>query len=696
MHRNHNITIILILSILLLIAASDIVAKSKIKSLSPKFKKWLTEDVVWIISKIEQEVFLELQTDRDRDNFIEKFWESRDPSPGTSVNEYKEEHYHRLSYATSHFFGEGAPGWKTDRGRMHIQLGPPAQIFEFTHQYELYPVILWFYSAREHVSLPNHFYLLFWEREGIGGFKLYSPYNDGPRKLVHSVYSDSREQAYKYIHGINSDLARATLTYLPSEPIDPYDLTPSLTSDMMVGKIFNLPSEEAPTSYLTKFLPPDSKLREKVDTRYYFHFQPMKTTFFTATGNDGKTLVHYAFRISPKDLSIVQYKDQYYVSLDITLTVSDENNQMLMKHQQEFVRYFSTQEFNNMKGAALEFKDKVGVVPGKYTFDIIIVNKANSQTYHLDRTLQIPESPTGVPAVSPLVLVKNFEPIAQKTTTPADNLCFSFFGYRFNPMLEKVVRPSKKLNVLYQLYYPPDQAIEAPDELLEIEYRFVDRSGSSTAGLINDKVAKGKFNTYGSLLNFKQLPIEELQNGQHTLVVTVKEASGQLLASQNIRFSVDKGARRTPEQLYASLTLEDDASGLYDYQRGEMLNYLGEKEQALAYFKNAVRKSPMLTAANVSLARLELDRGLAKEASALLKTVVEYADFPANGYLLLARAYVETGHPKDAEFALTTFLEKAGPSNSDYRLIATLYDRIGNKEKAEKIRQLISPETGDK
>ena len=95
--------------------------------LSKAYKKWLDEDVIYIITDEERAAFKQLSNDEERDNFIEAFWQRRDPTPDTEENEYKEEHYQRIAYANEHF-AAGVPGWKTDRGRIYIMYGKPDEI----------------------------------------------------------------------------------------------------------------------------------------------------------------------------------------------------------------------------------------------------------------------------------------------------------------------------------------------------------------------------------------------------------------------------------------------------------------------------------------------------------------------------------------------------------------------------------------
>jgi len=102
-------------------------AKSLKIELSKTYKKWLDEDVRWIITDEEQKAFKLLSNDEERDQFIEAFWQRRDPTPDTLENEFKEEHYRRMAYANEHF-AAGIPGWKTDRGRIYIMYGPADEI----------------------------------------------------------------------------------------------------------------------------------------------------------------------------------------------------------------------------------------------------------------------------------------------------------------------------------------------------------------------------------------------------------------------------------------------------------------------------------------------------------------------------------------------------------------------------------------
>src|SRR5213082_2296584 len=121
------------------------------------YKDWLEKDVAYIITDEERKAFRQLQTDEEREQFIEEFWRRRDPDPDTDENEFKEQYYERIAYANEHY-ASGIPGWKTDRGRIYITFGKPDEVeshpaggpyeresYEGGGETSTYPFERWFY-----------------------------------------------------------------------------------------------------------------------------------------------------------------------------------------------------------------------------------------------------------------------------------------------------------------------------------------------------------------------------------------------------------------------------------------------------------------------------------------------------------------------------------------------------------------------
>ncbi len=132
--------------------------------LKDAYKKWINNDVSYIITKEERKAFMALVTDEERENFIENFWRRRDPNPDTEENEYRDEYYERIAYANEHFTS-GIPGWKTDRGRIYITWGKPDSVeahpsggsydrpsYEGGGSTTTYPFETWFYRHLDGVG----------------------------------------------------------------------------------------------------------------------------------------------------------------------------------------------------------------------------------------------------------------------------------------------------------------------------------------------------------------------------------------------------------------------------------------------------------------------------------------------------------------------------------------------------------------
>jgi GWxTD domain-containing protein len=133
--------------------------------MSEHYRNWLEEEVIYIITAKERDVFQKLQTDKEREIFIEAFWKQRDPTLGTPRNEFREEFYQRRKYANE-FYGRGTPlpGWKTEQGRIYIILGPPLNIEDHTNINGVYPVQIWSYAGDPNYGLPVGFNIIFFKR----------------------------------------------------------------------------------------------------------------------------------------------------------------------------------------------------------------------------------------------------------------------------------------------------------------------------------------------------------------------------------------------------------------------------------------------------------------------------------------------------------------------------------------------------
>jgi len=240
---------------LLLIPAFSISKEISDKDISGKHKKWLEEDVLYIITPTEKKVFFQLKTDKEREMFIKAFWTHRDPTPGTQENEFKQEHYRRIQYA-NYNLGRNSPGpgWKTDRGRMYIILGEPKDIERYTGEAGIYKTEVWFYQESMQYGLPPAFNLIFFQKDGVGEYVLYSPTMDGPQALMANYFGDQTSylQAFRSLKKISPGLAKVSMSLIPGESVTNWQ--PSLSSDMLIQKIYMVAEKQLKDKYAEKFL----------------------------------------------------------------------------------------------------------------------------------------------------------------------------------------------------------------------------------------------------------------------------------------------------------------------------------------------------------------------------------------------------------------------------------------------------------
>ena len=216
--KKRNLVLIFALLILCGLTAASAAGQNKKKSpkdLPPQYRRWLEQDVVYIITPKERDVFLQLDSDRDREIFTTAFWKQRDPTPGTPKNEYKDEHYRRIAYANQ-WLGKGTPtaGWRTDMGRIYIILGEPKSKEIYENLPDIFPTQIWFFEGMAEYGMINAFNVVFYKPSSIPEWKLYSPLNDGPQGLLVHYKGDTTdyEAAFKQLAGIEPAVARVSIS----------------------------------------------------------------------------------------------------------------------------------------------------------------------------------------------------------------------------------------------------------------------------------------------------------------------------------------------------------------------------------------------------------------------------------------------------------------------------------------------------
>lgn len=378
--------IFLLLFFLLVPPAFNKQVKKSPKELPEKYRKWLEEEVVYIITAKEKEVFLQLESDKERNLFIEAFWKHRDPNPGTLENEYKQEHYRRISYANQWFGKESpGPGWRSDMGKIYITLGEPNSIDKFENLTQVYPTIIWFYGGMVEYGLPNAFSVVFFRRDGLGEYELYSPVKYGPQHLLIHYMGEPQDylRAYTELLGIQPEIAKVSLSLIEGESA--YVPTPSIASEILVNsKIPSAPHKKVEDSYAEKLL----KYKDIIEVDYTANYIDNDSYFKVIKDKSGIYFVHYL--IEPKRLSLEQFGNRFYTTLEINGKISDTMGTTIFQFEKRIPIEFNEDQLNKIKGKLFSFQDMFPLIGGNYRFDLLWKNEISKEFTSLEKDIMIP------------------------------------------------------------------------------------------------------------------------------------------------------------------------------------------------------------------------------------------------------------------------------------------------------------------
>ena len=378
-----------LLALAVLLAALPAAAqKVDPKTLGPKYQEWLNL-VAYHIQPVEKEVFLQLQNDRDRDLFIDAFWKQRDPTPGTPENEYKEELMKRFRYCNE-FYSRGTTreGWKTDMGRIHMILGPPASVEHFEATIGLAPCYSWSYYGDARRNLPPQFILLFYQRGGVGEFKLYDPVTDGPARLLldQKTIDDPFDYSslYEKIKELAPTLAEIAITRIPGEYN--YDLSPSPRNNILFADILESPKKDVNPAYASHFL----NYKGLVSTEYLTNF--VECTSQTTLVDDPATGLRFLHvSMVPTDINVDYYepKSQFYCNYQINISLR-KGGDIVFQYNREYPLYFPEDQWDLVKASGLAIEESFPVAEGSYDLNVLLTNTVGKQFSLLEQRLEVP------------------------------------------------------------------------------------------------------------------------------------------------------------------------------------------------------------------------------------------------------------------------------------------------------------------
>lgn len=643
----------------LLIQAFSISKEKTDKDLSEKHRKWLEEDVTYIITPTEKDVFSQLETERERDRFIKAFWKHRDPTPETQENEYKKEHYRRIQYANNNLGRSSpGPGWKTDRGRMYIILGPPKDIEKYTGEAGIYNLEVWFYQEMTQYGLPSAFNLIFFQKGGVGEYVLYSPTEDGPQALMPKYFGDQASylKAFKSLKKINPRLANLSMSLIPGE--SPTRGQPSMSSALLIQNIYTVAEEQFKDKYAEKFL----LYKDTVDIDYTANYIDSDSVVRVRKEPAGIHFVHYIIELNR--FSIEQFQNKYVTDLKINGKVSDLKGKTIYQFERSIPVEFNKEQLDNITYRPFAFYDLFPLIPGNFKLSVLLKNEISKEFTSIEKDVFIPEKITS-PQISPIIL--GYESHYDKTENMKP---FTFVNHKILCRPRRIFSSQDKLFVSFQVL-----GLNA-DLIRNAVFKFEILKNSEVMFTSEKKLSE-----YQERLNFlEQFSLKDFSPGYYKMVVSmVKDDS--LIASESERFEITP-AKGFPRPWVQNTSLFPASYPAYSLIIGRQYFSKGELEKARIELERAHKNQPNSQEISLTLANIYFISQEYGKAKKVLLPYVESEDAKYGVLFLLGKTHRVLGEFDKAIFLFNEVIERFGINTIILNSLGDCYFNLGKRGEA--------------
>jgi len=646
----------------LLLGGDAIAEKKEAQDLPPKYRIWLTEEVVYIITQREKDIFLQLESDRDRDLFIEAFWRHRDPIPETPNNEFREEHYGRIQYANRNLGrGSSQPGWKTDRGRIYIILGKPMSVSSYGgEQINLVPIEVWFYQGDFGTGMPPSFYVLFFQDEGLGDYILYSPLRHGPKKLL-EAYDGDPNQAVNRIFRVDRELASVSQSLIPGQSASAYDARLAIESEMLLNKLAAVPQRKVDDLYADQLL----KYKSFVEVDHSVNYIGSEALLKVIPEGEGRYFVHYA--IEPSRLSLGSVEGKTFIHLEVYGKVADLAGKVVHQYEKKVYLNMAAEQVQEMKTKRFSFQDAFPLVPGRFRFDVLIKNPVSREFTSFESEVVVP-GPLTAPQLGPLVLSGRRQ---EKTASDSGFRAFRVAGAQLYPVANRTFKKSDRLFVTFGILGATPDLAEAGR--LEFALFREDTKVLSFTKAIREYPGPEAY--------CEQLDLGPYDSGLYSVAVSLRDAGGKDLGTAKEDF-VLSAQPSLPETWSLSEMIPPAGDPRYSYILGTELLNLDRVEAAKELLEDACRERPDSLDFALSLAQACFRSGEYARVEDLLTRFLSQAGEQSQVYELLGRSSFHQSDFSKAVYYFKKYLSHFGTNLEILNLLAESFYQVGEKEEA--------------
>ena len=641
-------------------------AKVRPKDLAAPYQEWL-KLTTYIITDKERDVFLHLNSDRERDLFIRAFWRLRDPTPGTPENEFQTEHMKRFQEANRRY-RSAREGWMTDRGRIYIILGPPVSTEFIAGDMDVYPAEIWSYYGDTTKGMPTHFELVFTQYKNAGEFKLYDPVADGPARLLVKGMTDytpsDYQSMYEELFRKQPDLALVAFSIIPGQSSPGFQ--PSLDSTIYMAAIMDSPKKGLDESYATHFL----NYKGVVSTEYLTNY--MKSEGLAAVAFDPLTGLAYCdFAVAPERLSVDYYapKGEYFCvfQMDVSLRSGERT---ILQYGKEYPLTIPESQIKDTESMGFSIADSFPVIEGRYHLTVLLRNTAGKEFSVYETDIQVPPTDGPPRLFGPSLGVNMVE------TQPGARLPFQVEDRKLNPDPKGLFAGSDR--IVYQF-----SVVGLTEEVLK-----GGRIEAAITGTSDDPAPHPSFQfpfdgpggpRARSFIG--SFPAADLKPDYYEFSLTLRDAEGNALDVQKTLFIVSP-SRSLSHPVVAAKSFPLANGFLYQYMLARQYELTDQADKAGAAYKRALAANPSYLQKVPDYAAFLVKDGKPEDALAVLESVKNDDGLRFQYHLLRGRALLALGRFNEALEDLT-----AGNKiyNSDAGLLAVLgacYDSLGQKQKA--------------
>src|SRR5438477_2572110 len=514
------------------------------KELDAKYKQWLNEDVVYIISPEERTAFLQLSTSEEREQFIEQFWLRRSSNPDLPENDFKEEHYRRIAYANEHY-ASGIAGWKTDRWRTYIIWGPADEV-------DSHPTAGTYDRPMDEGGGSTSTYD--WEKwryrylDGIGNnveIEFVDPSGSGE---YHMTMDPSEKDALTHVPGAGLCLMESMGMASKADRFtrsDGTNLPRTMGGESASMNEFNRLEQFAKVQQApaVKFKDLEALVTSRI-VRDQVHFA-WRTDFLKVTNDT--VLVPVTVQVPNSQLSFQSKDGVHSATLNVFGRVSTLTGRVVQTFEEAVSRDFPDSLFQQSVKLQSIYQKAVPLRPGLYRLDLVIKDVQSGNVGVVNSRLQVPRYEDEKLEASSLILADQIEHVPAKQIGAGQ---FVLGSSKVRPRLAGDFTTADKLGIYMQVYnLKPDEKTHHSDG----RFQYTVKKGDQQ--VMQFKETSGEMKQTGDQVTIERLlPLGTLVPGKYTLEVTATDALSNQTISRSAEFTVKTPVATPPAKTAAANT----------------------------------------------------------------------------------------------------------------------------------------------